>query len=116
MVCVCDLAPAMVGVDFKAIILEYCGPGSAEIHKFIIADHTGSIILWLWGDMAAYFSPMQIVQLSGAFTRVYRNSLSVYLKKEGGRIVRTGMFRMLFSRSPDMSKTCKKIPPVSVSI
>jgi hypothetical protein len=62
---------------------------------------------------------MHIINLNAAYTKVYRGHLCLYIKKEGGRITRTGeyvfrfksypitadifRFRMTFSRHPDMS-------------
>jgi hypothetical protein len=104
MVRIGDLKPAMAGLDLQVIILEYYGVSVGEFHKFLVADASGSVFLWLWGEMAAQFRPMQILRMSGAYTKIYRDHLSVYIKREGGRIIRVGQFRMLFSLLPDISK------------
>lgn len=100
----------MNNAEIEGIIIDYYGTTADHksdqkiaFHKFLIADESGSIDMFLVGEIGSHFRPMQILRISGVRIRIWHNKISVYVNKVGGRIVRLGEFRMLFRPQPNLS-------------
>lgn len=92
-----ELRPGMHSIEFDAIITEFNGVHKTtvdgqqkDVYQFTVADPSGCVRLVLWGDHGKVFEPRQIVHIFAGYTKLYRNTLSLNLKKEGGRITRIG--------------------------
>ena len=101
------MRPNMNNIEFEAIVVDYLGKttdSKADFHRFHVADATGSIHMYLIGERGTFFKPMQILRVSGARVRMWHHQISIYVNKHGGRIVRIGEFRKLFSLAPNLSE------------
>lgn len=92
----------MQGIELEAIIIEELGQ-SGDYFRFLVADKSGSMVLTLFGDKGKSFHVMQIIHISGAYSRLYKNSIQLYLKRDGGRIIRKGLFIKEFSNKINIS-------------
>ena len=86
-----DLKPAMNEVNLKAKIIELKEPrevmtkfGTATtLTEATLEDETGTIKLTLWGKQADELEEGSEVEITGGFTKEFRDELQLGLGKKG---------------------------------
>ncbi|KAI3643460.1 hypothetical protein MP228_013015 [Amoeboaphelidium protococcarum] len=105
---IAHVRPNMTSLQLCGIITDVKqeaskGGQDLEFYQFTLSDASGSVTLYLVGEAGLAFKHMDIVRISGGRTRLFKDQISVYVKKDTGSIVRTGQFNMLFSFKPNLS-------------
>ena len=86
-----ELKPAMSNVNIKAKIAELREPrevmtkfgNSINLTEAILEDDTGSIKLTLWGDQAQGIEEGSEVEVTGGFTKEFREEIQLSIGKRG---------------------------------
>ncbi|KAJ1967366.1 hypothetical protein H4R35_006728 [Dimargaris xerosporica] len=105
---VADLRPMLRGFDCEVIIIEIAHEplvtrDKFKIYTFLVADHTGSITMSLWGDVGSYFKIGDIVHISGGEAKLFKGSLQLTTLKYG-KIKRIGEHTKHYVDTPNMSQ------------
>lgn len=73
------------------------------VHKFKVADGTGSIHLALFDQVGEAVSPGDILCISGGYASNHHTRLTLN-RGRLGHVTKTGEFTMVFTEEPDMSR------------
>jgi hypothetical protein len=71
--------------------------------QFTIADGTGSCTFSVFGTLGGLLRVEDIVRISGAYGRLFKNNLSVAMDKHNSRVEKVGEFTMVFKQFPNYS-------------
>jgi len=75
----------------------------ANYTRFVVADETGSATLSIFGTLATLLDEEDIIRITGAYSRLFKNNLSLGLDKHNARIEKVGEFTKVFKRNPNYS-------------
>ncbi|KAJ1959059.1 hypothetical protein IWQ62_004765 [Dispira parvispora] len=108
LVSIADMRPMLRGFQCEVIVIEIpqeplVTRDGQKIYTFLVADHTGSIVMSLWGDIGKYFKVGDIVYITGGEAKLFKGSLQLTTLKYG-KAQRVGEHTKPFVERPNVSR------------
>lgn len=95
----------MMGLELKVMVLEKVSSFQVKdkmVHRVLVADETGCILLNLFGANGASVEESQVLYINNAYTMVYKNQL-VLVEGKQGMVLQIGQLFFLYDDTLNMS-------------